>query len=81
MFRHVKWEKASLPVDVRGPKTSLLKVACYPGPPALQPLRPPYLIKSDRVHATGPQEEEDGKFLVRDERDKATTFVFCRERH
>ena len=29
--------------------------------------------------ATGQQEDEDGKSLVRDEREKAITFVFCRD--
>ena len=31
------------------------------------------------VYATGQQEDEDGKSLVRDEREKAITFVFCRD--
>ena len=33
------------------------------------------------VYATGRQEEEDGKSLVRDERDKAITCVICRDLH
>ena len=31
------------------------------------------------VYATGQQEDEDGKSLVRAEREKAITFVFCRD--
>ena len=31
------------------------------------------------AYATGRQKEEDGKSLVRDERDKAITCVFCRD--
>ena len=34
-----------------------------------------------RVHATGRQEEDDGKTLVCDKRDRAVTCVFCRDRH
>ena len=33
------------------------------------------------VYETGRQEEEDGKTLVRDQRDKAITCVLCRDRH
>ena len=31
------------------------------------------------VYATGQQQEEDGKSLVRDERENAITCVFCRD--
>ena len=32
-------------------------------------------------YATGREEEEDDKMLVRDEPDKAITSVFCRDLH
>ena len=33
------------------------------------------------VYVTGRREDDDGRSLVRDERDKATTCLFCRELH
>ena len=33
------------------------------------------------VYATGRQEEEDGRTLVCDKRDKAISYVFCRDLH
>ena len=36
-------------------------------------------INTEFIYATGRQEEEDGKTLVSDKRDKAITCVFCRD--
>ena len=33
------------------------------------------------IYATGRQEEEDGRTLVCDKRDKAISYVFCRDVH
>ena len=33
------------------------------------------------AYATGRQEEEDGRTLVCDKRDKAVSYVFCRDLH
>ena len=33
------------------------------------------------VYATEQQEEEDGKMLMYDKRDRAITYVFCRDLH
>ena len=38
-------------------------------------------VLSQWVYATGRQEEEDGRTLVCDKRDKAISYVFCRDLH
>ena len=34
-----------------------------------------------RVYATGQKEQEDGKTLVCDKRDRPSTYMFCRDLH
>ena len=50
-------------------------------PSSLCPTPYPQMGGQTRDWTTGQQEEEDGKSHARDERDKAITSVFCRDRH